>query len=204
MMMKLLLTGFDPFGADEINPAFETVKRIPDEISGIKIRKLKIPTSFFKSAEIIHDAILAVRPDIVLSIGQAGGRYGITPERIAINLDDARIKDNEGQQPKDLPIQLDGETAYFTQLPVKKMSAMIKKQLLPSYVSTTAGTFVCNHIMYQTQYMIHKEFKNIKGGFIHIPFLPEQVVNRPGMPALSLADDVRGVSAAIRALSNEL
>lgn len=199
--MKLLLTGFDPFGKDKINPAIEAVKKVPDEISGLQIVKLEIPTVFFKSAEKIHQTILSEKPDFILNIGQAGGRYGITPEKVAINLDDARIPDNEGQQPKNEPIYDDGENAYFTQLPVKKMSKAIKEEQIPSYVSTTAGTFVCNHVMYQVQYMIHKEFPNIKGGFMHIPFLPLQVVNRPGVPSLSLDDDVRGITAAIKALA---
>lgn len=199
--MKLLLTGFDPFGKDKINPAIEAVKKVPDEISGLQIAKLEIPTVFFKSAEKIHKAILSEKPDFILNIGQAGGRYGITPERVAINFDDARIPDNEGQQPKEKLIHDDGENAYFTQLPVKEMSKAIKEEQIPSYVSTTAGTFVCNHVMYQVQYMIHREFPNIKGGFIHIPFLPSQVVNRPGVPSLSLADDVRGITAAIKVLA---
>lgn len=149
----------------------------------------------------IHKAILSEKPDFILNIGQAGGRYGITPERVAINFDDARIPDNEGQQPKEKLIHDDGENAYFTQLPVKEMSKAIKEEQIPSYVSTTAGAFVCNHVMYQVQYMIHREFPNIKGGFMHIPFLPSQVVNRPGVPSLSLADDVRGITAAIKVLA---
>ncbi|KRM84510.1 pyroglutamyl-peptidase I [Liquorilactobacillus vini] len=199
--MKLLLTGFDPFGKDKINPAIEAVKKVPDEISGLQIAKLEIPTVFFKSAEKIHKAILSEKPDFILNIGQAGGRYGITPERVAINFDDARIPDNEGQQPKEELIHDDGENAYFTQLPVKEMSKAIKEEQIPSYVSTTAGAFVCNHVMYQVQYMIHREFPNIKGGFMHIPFLPSQVVNRPGVPSLSLADDVRGITAAVKVLA---
>lgn len=199
--MKLLLTGFDPFGKDKINPAIETVKKVPDEISGLQIAKLEIPTVFFKSVEKIHKAILSEKPDFILNIGQAGGRYGITPERVAINFDDARVPDNEGQQPKEKLIHDDGENAYFTQLPVKEMSKAIKEEQIPSYVSTTAGTFVCNHVMYQVQYIIHREFPNLKGGFMHIPFLPSQVVNRPGVPSLSLDDDVRGITAAIKVLA---
>jgi pyroglutamyl-peptidase len=199
--MKLLLTGFDPFGKDKINPAIEAVKKVPDEISGLQIAKLEIPTVFFKSVKKIHKAILSEKPDFILNIGQAGGRYGITPERVAINFDDARVPDNEGQQPKEKLIHDDGENAYFTQLPVKEMSKAIKEEQIPSYVSTTAGTFVCNHVMYQVQYIIHREFPNLKGGFMHIPFLPSQVVNRPGVPSLSLDDDVRGITAAIKVLA---
>ena len=125
--MKILVTGFDPFGDDKINPAIEAVKRLPDEIGGAKIVKLEIPTKFNVSAEVVHDAIVKEKPDYVLSIGQAGGRYELTPERVAINLDDGRIKDNAGYQPLNHTIHEDGENAYFTQLPIKAMAKAIRE-----------------------------------------------------------------------------
>lgn len=198
--MKILVTGFDPFGDDKINPAIEAVKRLPDEIDGAQIVKLEIPTKFNVSAEVVHDAIAKEHPDYVLNVGQAGGRFGLTPERVAINLDDGRIKDNAGYQPLNHTIHEDGEPAYFAQLPIKAMARAIRDAGLPSTVSNSAGTYVCNHIMYQTQYMRDKEFPQIKAGFIHIPFLPEQVVDRPETPALSLEDDVKGLTAAIKAI----
>lgn len=198
--MKILVTGFDPFGDDKINPAIEAVKRLPDEIHGAQIVKQEIPTKFGVSAEVTHDAIVREQPDYVLSVGQAGGRFGLTPERVAINLDDGRIKDNAGYQPLNHTIHDDGAPAYFAQLPIKAMARAIRDAGLPSTVSNSAGTYVCNHIFYQVQYMRDKEFPNIKAGFIHIPFLPEQVVARPETPALSLADDVRGLTAAIGAI----
>ncbi|AMV61465.1 pyrrolidone-carboxylate peptidase [Pediococcus damnosus LMG 28219] len=198
--MKILVTGFDPFGDDKINPAIEAVKKLPDKIAGADIVKVEIPTIFGKCAEVTHDAIVKEQPDYVLNIGQAGGRYGLTPERVAINFDDGRIKDNAGYQPLNTPIHKDGQNAYFTELPVKAMAKAIRKAGLPSSVSTTAGTYVCNHIMYQVQYMIDKEFHDLKAGFMHIPFLPEQVTTRPNTPALSLSDDVRGITAAIEAI----
>ena len=198
--MKILVTGFDPFGADKINPAIEAVKRLPAEIHGAQIVKQEIPTKFGVSAEVTHDAIVREQPDYVLSVGQAGGRFGLTPERVAINLDDGRIKDNAGYQPLNHTIHDDGAPAYFAQLPIKAMARAIRDAGLPSTVSNSAGTYVCNHIFYQVQYMRDKEFPNIKAGFIHIPFLPEQVVARPETPALSLADDVRGLTAAIGAI----
>ena len=124
----------------------------------------------------------------------------MTPERVAINFDDGRIADNKGYQPIATPIHEDGQNAYFTQLPVKAMARAIRDAGLPSSVSTTAGTFVCNHIMYQVQYMIDKEFPDLKAGFMHIPYLPEQVVAKPETPSLSLADDVKGITAAIGAI----
>lgn len=200
MKMKILVTGFDPFGDDKINPAIEAVKRLDDEIAGAKIIKVEIPTVFGDCADVVHDAIEQHQPDYVLNIGQAGGRYALTPERVAINFDDGRIADNKGYQPIATPIHEDGQNAYFTQLPVKAMVKAIREAGIPALVSTTAGTFVCNHIMYQVQYMIDKEFHDLKAGFMHIPFLPEQVVARPDTPSLSLADDVRGITAAITAI----
>ncbi|RMC23931.1 MULTISPECIES: pyroglutamyl-peptidase I [unclassified Lactobacillus] len=198
--MKILVTGFDPFGTDKINPAIEAVKRLDDKIADAKIVKLEIPTIFNECAKVVHDAIVEEDPDYVLNIGQAGGRYGLTPERVAINFDDGRIADNKGYQPIAMPIQANGKNAYFTQLPVKAMVREIRSVGIPSYVSTTAGTFVCNHIMYQVQYMIDKEFPQLKAGFMHIPYLPEQVVALPETPSLSLKDDVRGITAAIKAI----
>ena len=198
--MKILVTGFDPFGEDEINPAIEAVKRLADEIAGAQIVKLEIPTVFGECADVVHEAILKEKPDYVLNIGQAGGRFALTPERVAINFDDGRIADNKGYQPIATPIHEDGQNAYFTQLPVKAMARAIRNAGLPSSVSTTAGTFVCNHIMYQVQYMIDKEFPDLKAGFMHIPYLPEQVVAKPETPSLSLADDVKGITAAIGAI----
>ncbi|BDR58961.1 pyroglutamyl-peptidase I [Xylocopilactobacillus apicola] len=198
--MKILVTGFNPFGDDKINPAIETVKRLSDSIAGAQIIKLEIPTEFGRCAEVVKEAIKNYQPDYVLNVGQAGGRFAITPERVAINLDDGRIKDNAGYQPFNQRIHEDGAPAYFTQLPVKAMARAIREAGLPAEVSNTAGTFVCNHIFYQVQYMKDKEFPKIKAGFIHIPFLPDQVVTRPGTPSLSLEDDVRGITAAINAI----
>jgi len=201
--MKILVTGFDPFGGETTNPAIEAVKQLPDKIAGADIVKLEIPTVFNRCAEVVRTAILAEQPDAVLSIGQAGGRAALTPELVAINLSDGRIPDNAGQRPVDQPIQSAGDTAYFTQLPIKAMVRAIRAAGLPSRVSTTAGTYVCNHIMYQVQYMRATEFPTLRAGFMHIPFLPNQVTDKPNMPSMSLADDVRGISAAITAIVAE-
>lgn len=198
--MKILVTGFDPFGNDTMNPAIEAVKRLPDSINGATIIKLEIPTVFGKSADFVREAMGQHDVDYVLNIGQAGGRFDLTPERVAINLDDARIPDNEKNQPIDVPIKKEGESAYFSQHPVKAMVTAIKNAGLPASVSNSAGTFVCNHIMYQSLYLTHKEFPKAKAGFMHVPFLPEQVLERPGMPAMSLEDITRGIVAAIEAI----
>lgn len=198
--MKILVTGFDPFGGETLNPAWEAVKKIPDTINGAEIKKVMIPTVFYKSAEVTEKAIEEFQPDYVLNIGQAGGRFELTPERVAINVDDARIPDNETNQPIDVPIKKDGAAAYFTQLPVKAMVTEMKNAGVPAAVSNSAGTFVCNHIMYQVQYMIDKQYPNIKAGFMHVPFIPTQVLDKPGKPAMNLEDISKGITKAIEAI----
>ena len=197
--MKVLITGFDPFGGESINPAWEAVKLLPDEIAGAQIVKLQIPTVVNKSIQKIYDSICAEKPDIVLSIGQAGGRFAVTPERVAINITDARIPDNEGNQPIDVPIFEDGDAAYFSHLPVKAMVQAIKDAGYPSVLSNTAGTYICNHVMYGILYYIKKEFPNIRGGFIHVPYAASQVVNKPATPSMSLADIAASIEAAVKA-----
>ncbi|ACD51641.1 pyroglutamyl-peptidase I [Clostridium botulinum] len=197
--MKVLITGFDPFGGESINPALEAVKKLPNTISNAEIIKLEIPTVFKKSLEKIEANILAHKPDIVISIGQAGGRFGITPERVAINIDDARIEDNEKNQPIDLKVFEDGENAYFTTLPIKAMVKEMQESGIPSSVSNSAGTFVCNHVMYGVLYMINKKYPNIKGGFIHVPYIPSQVVSKPNMPSMSIEDISKGLELSVKA-----
>ena len=198
--MKVLLTAFDPFGGDVVNPAQEAVEAVASEVAGAQVVKCVVPTVFGKSIETVYEAMKREQPDVTFCIGQAGGRVGLTPERVAINLNDARIPDNEGQQPLDTRIFEDGETAYFTSLPAKAMVAKIKEAGVPASVSYTAGTFVCNHLMYGVLYHIAKEFPGMRGGFMHVPFLHEQVMNRPNTPSLSKADIVKGIEAAIAAI----
>ena len=199
--MKLLLTAFDPFGGDAINPALEAVKLVADKIGRFDIVKLEVPTVFRKSIDTVAKAIEEEKPDVVLCIGQAGGRFEITPERVAINVDDARIKDNEGNQPIDIKIFEDGENAYFTTLPIKAMVEAIREANLPAAVSNTAGTFVCNHLMYGVLYTLAKKYPHIKGGFTHFPFIPAQVARRtPVAPYMALEDIKRGLEAAIDAI----
>lgn len=197
--MKILVTGFDPFGGEIINPATEAVKRLPDEIAGAEIVKIEVPTVFRKAIERLEKAIEREKPDITISIGQAGGRFDITVERVAINIDDARIADNEGNQPIDVPIFEDGEPAYFAKLPIKAMVKEMIDNNIPASVSNSAGTFVCNHIMYGLLYNADKNYPNMRGGFIHIPFLPEQVLDKRMMPSMSLDNIIKGLTYAIKA-----
>lgn len=201
--MKVLVTGFDPFGGDKVNPAYEAVKKMPSEIAGAEIIKLEVPTVFGKSGQVVKEAIQEHQPEIVICVGQAGGRSAISFERVAINLAEARIADNEDNQPFDTPLEADGPAAYFTSLPIKAMTKNVHEHGLPAYISYTAGTFVCNDIMYRLLHLIETEFPTIRGGFIHVPFSPDQVIDRPvGTPAMSLDDIAASLTYAVEAAVN--
>ena len=198
--MKIIVTGFDPFGGEKINPSIECVKALP-EIEGVELIRLELPTVFKESAKRLNEVINDVKPDAVLSVGQAGGRPGITMERIAINVDDARIPDNISQQPIDEAIQLDGEAAYFTTLPIKRIVKAIREAGISAEVSNSAGTFVCNHIMYQSLFAATKADKPFKAGFMHIPFIPEQTTDKPSLP---LEESTKALQIAIETIRDYL
>ena len=200
--MKILLTAFTPFDGESINPALEAMKLLPDKIGQLEVLKLEVPTVFGKSARLVLETMEQEKPDYVLSIGQAGGRAEITPERIAINIDDAGIPDNEGNQPTDRPIYPDGENAYFSTLPVKAIVEAIKREGIPASISNSAGTYVCNHLMYSVLYSIKKNALPIKAGFLHVPYIPEQTVNKKDKASLSLEEIVRGLEAALREINH--
>lgn len=199
--MRVLLTAFDPFGGDHINPASEALNLINLEREDIQIIKLIVPTVFYKSIAVVTEAIEKEKPDVVLCLGQAGGRKEITPERVAININDARICDNDGNQPIDTKIYEDGESAYFSTLPIKAIVDKIKEAGLPSAVSNSAGTFVCNHLMYGVLYYISKHHYQMKAGFLHIPYMMEQVKFLEDKPALSLEQIVQGIELSIEAIA---
>lgn len=198
--MKVLITGFDPFGGEKINPAWEAVRALPDNIDGIEVVKLQIPTVFKKSAKKLFENIDSVKPDVVICVGQAGGRYEFSVERVAINVDDGRIPDNDGYQPVDSPVFEDGENAYFSTLPIKAIVEEVKKAGIPAAVSNTAGTYVCNHIMYSLLYYLNKNNLNIKGGFVHVPFIPEQVVEKKNTPYMELTRITKALEISIKAI----
>ncbi|KAB3529263.1 pyroglutamyl-peptidase I [Alkaliphilus serpentinus] len=197
--MKVLVTGFDPFGGEALNPATEVLKLLPDKLEDIEIVKQQIPTVFYSSLKVIYEKISEIKPDIVIAIGQAGGRKEISIERVAININDARIPDNEGNQPIDEAIYKEGPVAYFSTLPIKAIVHEISQHNILATVSNTAGTFVCNHLMYGLLHHIATEKLPIKGGFIHIPFIPQQVINKEGMPAMELKAIAKGITLAISA-----
>lgn len=192
-MKKILVTGFEPFNGESINPSIEAVKNLPDFIEGVRVIKLQLPTAYHSAITTLYNEIETHTPNWVVSIGQAGGRAGITPERIAINIDDALIPDNEGNQPIDQPIFKEGMNAYFTNLPIKAMVKAIQDAGIPATVSNSAGTFVCNHVMYGLMHYIHTNNLNIKGGFIHVPYETHQGKTT----ALPLEKIVEGLHLAI-------
>ena len=198
--MKIIVTGFDPFGGEKINPSIECVKAFP-EIEGVELIRLELPTVFKESAKRLNEVINEVKPDAVLSVGQAGGRPGITMERIAINVDDARIPDNISQQPIDEIIQTEGAAAYFSTLPIKRIVKAIREAGISTEVSNSAGTFVCNHIMYQALFAATKAEKTFKAGFMHIPFIPEQTTDKPSLP---LEESTRALQIAIETIRDYL
>jgi len=194
--MKLLLTAFDPFGGESVNPALEAVKLV-GQVDGVDIIKLEVPTVFGRSLEIVTAAIDTHGPDAVLCVGQAGGRPELTPERIAINIDDARIPDNAGNRPIDVPVDPEGPAAYFSTLPIKAMAAKIREAGLSASVSNTAGTFVCNHLMYGVLHHLARNHPGTRGGFLHVPFAEGQTKNAPCLPVTDIA---RGIEAAVEAI----
>lgn len=199
--MKILVTGFDPFGGEAINPAWETVKALPQTVAGAQIIPCQVPTVFGKSIETVCQAIDREQPDAVVCIGQAGGRYAVSVERVAINLSDGRIPDNAGYQPVDEPIAPQGPAAYFSTLPIKAMVQAIRQAGVPAEVSNTAGTYVCNHLMYGVLHHVAQRGLGIPAGFIHIPYLTGQVVDKKNTPSLGAAELAGAIQAALAVLA---
>ncbi len=192
-MKKLLITGFDPFGGEKINPSWEAVQRLPACIGEYGVHKMQIPTVFGLAAQKVLETAEQIQPDVILCIGQAGGREAVTPERIGINIRDARIADNGGGQPVDQPIAVGGPDGIFATVPVAAMAQAIQDAQLPGKVSNTAGTYVCNDTLYTLLH--HYAGTNVRAGFIHVPYLPQQ-----GTPNLPLEQIVQALSAAISVL----
>ena len=198
--MNVLITGFDPFGGESINPAYEAVKKLPDKIQTANIIKLEIPTVFHDCAKLLDEAIKQYQPDLVICVGQAGGRTCITPEFVGINYMDARIPDNKGNQPLQSKIKEDGPDAYFTKLPVKAICEELKASGIPAAISYSAGTYVCNYIMYSLLYLIDTKYPNMKGGFIHVPYDTSQVAKLSSSSASMPIDMIAlGLEKAIEA-----
>lgn len=199
-MKKVLVTGFGPFGGEPINPALEAIKVLNGKtIAGAEIVTKELPVIGHECITKMTAYIKEVDPILVVAVGQAGGRVDITPERVAINIDDFRIKDNAGRQPVDEPIASDGPAAYWSTLPIKSMVDHMRKSGVPASVSNSAGTYVCNNIFYGLMHYLASEGNRRRGGFIHIPYLPEQAARNPGQPSLALETIIRGLEMAIEA-----
>lgn len=198
--MKILLTGFEPFGGEIVNPALEAVKLVKAP-ENVELVKLEIPCVFGKCIDAVIAAVEKELPDAVLCVGLAAGRAALTPERVAINVRDARIPDNTGYQPVDEPVDNAGPAAYFATLPIKEMVKAIEDAGIPATVSNTAGTFCCNDVMYGLLSYLEGTTPEVMGGFIHVPCIPEQLPRfAEGTPALTLAEIVKGLEAALSAI----
>ena len=197
--MKILLTGFDPFGGETINPSWEAVCRTSAP-EGVELVKLQVPTVFGTSVEVVAEAVRREKPDAVVCVGQAGGRTAVTPERVAVNCMDASIGDNRGFIPKDVPVREGGPDGLLSTLPVKAMVEAVCRAGVPCQLSNTAGTFVCNQLMYGVLLLCREEFPDTGAGFIHLPFLPQQTARKPGYASMSLGDMVTALEAALGAI----
>ena len=193
-MTKILLTGFEPFGTASANPSGEIMK----QISGDNIVAAILPVAYTRSAERLMQLIAEHNPDVVICFGQAEGRTQITPEKIAINLDDARLADNDGVLRSDEKILDNGPDAYFTTLPVKEFAAAITAKGIPSSVSLSAGAFLCNHIFYVAQNELAGT--KVRSGFVHVPLMDSQAPEFPGMPTMPLEQMVTAVRAMLEVL----
>ena len=193
----ILFTGFEPFGGETVNPAFEAVRLLPDSAGGMPIRRLRLPTSFRYAGETLLEAVDAWRPEAVVCVGQAGGRKTVTPEKVAINYIDARIPDNDGAQPADVPIRADGPAAYFATLPVRAIDEAIRAAGVPCAVSYSAGCYVCNFVMYTLLDHLAQTAPDVLGGFIHVPYAAEQTAGKPaGTPSLTVAQMTQALTCA--------
>lgn len=196
-MKKLLITSFDPFGGEAVNPSWEAVRLLPHRVGDYEITKLQIPTVFDLAARTVLAAAQELQPDVILCVGQAGGRKSITPEVVAINLREASIADNAGNQPANAPVVAQSPAAYFATVPVRDMVKAMEQAGFPAALSYSAGTFVCNDVLYTLLH--HYDGSPVRVGFIHVPFLPEQA--KEGVPSMPLEQIAQALESAIGALA---
>ncbi|SHO47585.1 pyroglutamyl-peptidase I [Anaerocolumna xylanovorans] len=197
--MKILVTGFEAFNGEQINPSEEIIKALA-ETFGEELYTLKLPVEFREAEKKLVEAIARLTPDITLSLGQAAGRECITIERVAINVDDAKYPDNFGYQPEDITICEEGATAYFTTLPLRGILACLAENGIEARISNTAGTYVCNHVMYQALHLASTGYPDMKAGFIHVPYMKEQTEGKENAPYMELSEMIRAAEIIIRYL----
>ena len=201
MTATILLTGFEPFGGESVNPSWQIAQALDSWVcEGHIVRAVQLPCAFGEALKTLDDALAAHRPELVVCLGQAGGRAEISLERAALNVDDARIPDNLGRQPIDAEVVPDGPAAYFSTLPIKALARDLRAAGVAAAVSNTAGTFVCNHVFYALMHRLATApaLAHARGGFVHVPYTPEQVAHRPGVPAMALAAQVEGIRQVLR------
>lgn len=199
---KVLLTAFEAFAGETINPTQKIVALLKP-IKGIKLISVVLPVAFDRCLPELEQVLKKHKPDRVMALGQAGGRAMISLERVAINVNDARIPDNDGQQPVDSPVIASAPDAYFARLPLKRMLQALLDEGIPAHISNSAGTYVCNHLMFGLLHVIATSYPAMQGGFIHVPFLPEQAV-RHGAPSMSLETMIRATELLIKTSLEEL
>ena len=199
MNKTILVSGIAPFGGESVNPSCEAVRRLPDEIGGCRLVKIELPVAFGKAAEILLEKIREIGPDAVLSVGQAGGRKGVTPELIAVNVQNGSIPDNDGRQPAWEPILAGGPAGIFSRLPVHEMVGAMKEAGIHASLSLSAGAYVCNDLMYRV--LAATEESGLPFGFVHVPFLPEQTADKPGEASMPLEQIVRALELCLSVLA---
>ena len=197
--MRVLLTGFEPFGGETINPSWEVARALDGEvIASARVQALRLPCRFGEASRVLAEALAANSPEVVIGLGQASKRLDVSVERIAINIDDAPMPDNGGDGPVDRPVVAGAPAAYFSGLPIKRIVATLRAAGIPASVSQTAGTFVCNHVFYSLAHLLATRHPNTRGGFIHLPMLPMQAAAHPGLSSLSLETMVAGIRGAVQ------
>lgn len=201
--MKLLLTGFEPFGQESVNPSWEAVKIFPDMLDDIEVVKTRLPVTFKGSALMLEQVIDEFRPDVVLCLGQGSGRSEVGIERVAINMADSKKPDNDGYNPEEMPIHADAPNAYFSNLPVKHLVETLHEAGIPAVVSNSAGTYVCNSVFYTALHLVHNKYPDMRAGFVHIPYLPFQVVGKKQEPSMAIETVMLALKTILHTLSME-
>lgn len=199
--MKILVTGFEPFGGESVNPSWMAVERLPDTLNGAEIVKRRLPVVYFRALDILEKEIETLRPDVVVMTGQAGGSDAMRIERVGINLCEAKLPDNDGVQLMGAPIVPEGPNAYFSTFPYREMLAAVEEAGIPVRHSFSAGAYLCNHVLYGALHLAETKFPGLRAGFIHVPFLPEQTEGKPaGTPSLPLEDIARALRLMVEAI----
>ncbi len=199
--MRILLTGFEPFGQETVNPSWEAVSAFPETVYGAEIVKVRLPVSFKGATVMLEDAIKLYTPDVVLSVGQSGGRFDINIERVALNMADSTKPDNDGYQPIDIPIRQEAPEAYFSNLPLKQMKEAVCARGVPAVISNSAGLYVCNSVFYTAMHLVHSKYPDMRAGFIHIPYLPCQTVSKSKQPSMSSDTVIQALEAIIQVIA---